>query len=130
MSLCPQRKEVGVRDCYTSASSTSGSSPSVAEKRTFRASSVRTVYGEVHAAYDLSEIPNIMQPPHIVWSRDLTAGQGYGPEGRLWPASTHDLRYRFPRAILLKPAVLYIPSTAMYNAAMHTRVSSLALRDA
>jgi hypothetical protein len=31
----------------------SGSSPSVAEKRTFGASSVRTVYGEVRAAYDL-----------------------------------------------------------------------------
>jgi hypothetical protein len=29
-----------------------------------------------------------------------------------------------------RTAVLYIPSTAMYNAAMHTRVSSLALRDA
>jgi hypothetical protein len=34
------------------------------------------------------------------------------------------------RAILLEPAVLYIPSTAMYNADMHTRVSSLAPRDA
>jgi hypothetical protein len=35
-----------------------------------------------------------------------------------------------PAAILLEPAVLYIPSTAMYNAAMYTRVSSLAPRDA
>jgi len=35
-----------------------------------------------------------------------------------------------PTAMLLEPAVLYIPSTAMYNAAMHTRVSSLAPRDA
>src|SRR5918993_2416553 len=34
-----------------------------------------------------------------------------------------------PAAILLEPAVLYIPSTAMYNAAMYTRVSSLAPRD-
>ena len=30
----------------------------------------------------------------------------------------------------LEPAVLYIPSTAMYNAAMYTLVSSLATRDA
>ena len=35
-----------------------------------------------------------------------------------------------PATILLEPAVLYIPSTAMYNAAMYTRVSSLAPRDA
>jgi hypothetical protein len=35
-----------------------------------------------------------------------------------------------PAAILLEPAVLYIPSTAMYNAAMHTQVSSLAPREA
>jgi hypothetical protein len=33
-------------------------------------------------------------------------------------------------AILLEPAVLYIPSTIMYNAAMYIRVSSLAPRDA
>ena len=31
-----------------------------------------------------------------------------------------------PVAILLEPAVLYIPGTSMYNAAMYTRVSSLA----
>src|SRR5829696_4030963 len=35
-----------------------------------------------------------------------------------------------PRPYFLEPAVLYIPSTAMYNAAMYTRVSSLAPRDA
>jgi hypothetical protein len=35
-----------------------------------------------------------------------------------------------PAAIPLEPAVLYIPSTTMYNAAMHIRVSSLAPRDA
>ena len=35
-----------------------------------------------------------------------------------------------PPAILHEPAGLYIPSTAMYNAAMHTRVSSSAPRDA
>jgi hypothetical protein len=33
-------------------------------------------------------------------------------------------------ALAAEPAVLYIPSTAMYNAAMHTRVSSLAPRAA
>ena len=35
-------------------------------------------------------------------------------------------------SILLQDAaeVLYMPSTAMYNAAMHTRMSSFALRDA
>jgi hypothetical protein len=40
------------------------------------------------------------------------------------------MRGNCPAAILLEPAVLYIPSTAMYNAAMYTRVSSLAPRDA
>jgi hypothetical protein len=35
-----------------------------------------------------------------------------------------------PAALLLEPAVLYIPSTVMYSAAMHTRVISLAPRDA
>ena len=35
-----------------------------------------------------------------------------------------------PAAILLEPAVLYMPSTAMYNVAMYTRVSSLAPREA
>jgi hypothetical protein len=35
-----------------------------------------------------------------------------------------------PAALLLETAVLYIPSTAMYNAAMYTRMSSLAPRDA
>src|SRR5215207_4936283 len=34
------------------------------------------------------------------------------------------------RAILLEPAVLYTPNTVMYNAAMYTRVSSLAPRNA
>ena len=38
---------------YLSASSTSGSSPSVAEKRTFGALSVRIVEGEVHATNGL-----------------------------------------------------------------------------
>ena len=33
-------------------------------------------------------------------------------------------------ALAAEPAVLYIPSTAMYNAAMYTRVGSLAPRDA
>ena len=32
-------------------------------------------------------------------------------------------------AILLEPAVLYIPSTSMYNTAMYTRMSSLATGD-
>ncbi len=35
-----------------------------------------------------------------------------------------------PADTLLEPAVLYIPSIAIYNAAMYTRVSSLASRDA
>ena len=39
-------------------------------------------------------------------------------------------RRNCPATILLEPAVLYIHSTAMYNAAMYTRVSSLAPRDA
>jgi hypothetical protein len=38
------------RNPYTSGTSTFGSSPSVAEKRTFGASSVRTVQGPVRAA--------------------------------------------------------------------------------
>ena len=46
----------------------------------------------------------------------------------LLPSSSR--RGNCPATILLEPAVLYIPSTAMYNAAMHTRMSSLAPRDA
>jgi hypothetical protein len=45
------------------------------------------------------------------------------------PVDSCDVRTVAPAAILLEPAVLYTPSTAMYNAVMYTRVSSLARRD-
>jgi hypothetical protein len=45
------------------------------------------------------------------------------------PVDSCDVRTVAPAAILLEPAVLYTPSTAMYNAVMYTRMSSLARRD-
>ena len=70
---------------YTSATSTSGSSPSVAENRTFAALSVRTVQGDVRATHGLYEISQLYAA-----SPDLAAVAACGlmgsdgPERRLF----------------------------------------------
>ena len=56
-----------MRRSRISATSTSSSSPSAAEKkRTFGVFSVRTVSKDARAACDPTEIAQFMQPPHIV----------------------------------------------------------------
>jgi hypothetical protein len=65
--------------------SASGSSPSVAEKRTFRVLSVRTVEGEVRPAYAPSEIPQPYAALYIVWSQALIPLSPIQPPGAGMP---------------------------------------------
>jgi hypothetical protein len=57
-SCWPHAEGISSEAVHVSASSTSGSWPTVAEKWAFKALSVRTVDEEVSAAYGLSEIPS------------------------------------------------------------------------
>lgn len=78
-------------------------------------------------------LPVVVQPHgrerHIYDGRTVFLRPADHPGGRFLPAFVLDAGNR-PADILLEPAVLCIPSAAMYNAAMQTRMGSLARREA